>query len=817
MNEPEILALAFERTADCIAVIAADGGLLRLNAAAASAFAPAPGTRWVELWSGPCHAAAEAALAEARDGAEARLRTTRQGAGAAEEPWESLVLPIPGAGDGRVLALSRSGAAERRAALALDRSAGLNETLIKATSEIVWHLDTRTAVTERRGWAAFTGETDDPEAAEDWLNFLHPDDRAEAKRRTDAAMAGNAAFLIEYRLRHRSGEWRWVDDHAVPLLAEDGGVTDWVGLISDIHERRVAAEAVRASEERLRLAIEATGLATWDLDVATGMQTWSAELPAMLGLPPGTAPGHEAFLRHIHPEDRRRVDAEFAAVAAQGAGRISTFRLRLPSGEERWIEGRDRAIRDGEGRLQRHLGTLQDITRRKAAEHEIWRAAHTDGLTGIANRALFQIRQAEALAAARRQGGRLALILVDLDRFKGINDTYGHEAGDAVLREAAARLSRAAPPDATVARFGGDEFGIVLPLGGAARAEAVAEAALHALRRPIRHGGIEIEGSASIGFAEFPTHDPDPEALVRNADLALYAVKAAGRNGLAGFGPGLRGASTRRLTALQLARTLLERDDILPFYQPKLALDTMRVTGFEALLRWRDAAGTCHPPAALAEAFEDSDLALRIGERMLARLLADMTDWRRRGVEFGHVALNVGSPEFQRDRHGACLADRILGALAGAGLPAGTLQIEVTERVLLDESGALVEPPLRRLAGAGIAIALDDFGTGYASLAHLQRFPVSCLKIDRSFVCRLGSDRGSAAIVHAVAGLARSLGMAAVAEGVEAEDQVQALRLAGCGEGQGYLFARPMPAAEVPAFLERSASAMPAGERRSNR
>ncbi|RYC28873.1 EAL domain-containing protein [Lichenibacterium minor] len=671
------------------------------------------------------------------------------------------------------------------------------QALLDATSVIVWHSDAAQVSGDRQGWAEFTGISA-PAVGDAWLDAIHPDDRARVKSRRDRACAAGESYLNEYRLCHIEGGHRWVRDDVVPLRSDDGPVDGWVGIISDIHERRTAEQALQASEERLRLASEVAGLGTYDVDLVTGHREWSPEFHDLIRVPRNVRPERRLFIDAVHIDDRGRLlDDRLLTEEVHGGLRVSTFRLRSDTGEVRWVEDRERLIFDGEGRPARRIGTMQDVTDRKRVEHELWLAAHADALTGLANRTLFQARVEEAVTRADRHRVEACVLIVDIDRFKEINDTMGHDAGDAVLLAIADRLRRCCPADATVARLGGDEFGVVMSSErDIAAPDVVGEDILSALRRPVMHGGREIECSGSVGWSAYPRHDGDAKALLKNSDVALYAAKKAGRNRVASFDAGMRDDFERRVTVLRSAKDALARDAVLPFYQPKVSLRTGRVVGFEALLRWRDPSGL-RSPADLWEAFADPDLACRLGSRMLRCVVEDMRGWTERGVPFGHVALNAGAPELHR--HG--FADGVLQALAGAGLGTNCLEIEVTEGVLLDDATTAVTKALKHLDDAGVAIALDDFGTGYASLSHLRRFPVSWLKIDRSFVSNMETDNDSRAIIRAVIGLAHSLGLKAVAEGVETPSQMDFLADIGCDLAQGYLLAKPMASATLSTFL----------------
>ncbi|MGI3899554.1 MAG: EAL domain-containing protein [Janthinobacterium lividum] len=672
------------------------------------------------------------------------------------------------------------------------------QALLDATSVIVWHSDATQQRCERQGWAKFTGCCT-ADVGDDWIDAVHPADREGVRAKRGQALVAGESYRHEYRLCHVDSGHRWIADDVVPLFADDGVVDGWVGVISDIHDRRTAAQALRASERRLRLASEVAGLGTYDVNLLTGQREWSPEMYDLLRLPRNTVPDRKLFIDAVHVEDRSQLLDDWQITQQFSDGlRVNIFRLEFEAGEVRWMEDRERLFLDEEGRPIRRVGTMQDVTERKRVEQELWLAAHADPLTGLANRTLFQARVDEAVAQAGLQGTEVYVLIVDVDRFKEINDSLGHDAGDAVLRAMASRLRCCCPSHATVARLGGDEFGVVISGDQQNEAfDAVGEDILVALRQPMMHDGREIEGSVSVGWSAYPRHDANVTMLLKNADVALYAAKKAGRNRVASFDPTMRDDFDSRVRVLRSAKDALNRDAVLPFYQPKVSLVTGRVVGFEALLRWTDASGL-RPPSDLQHAFADPDLACRLGSRMLRRVTTDMRAWTDLGVLFGHVALNAGAPELHRPD----FAEGVLKALADSGLRTDQLEIEVTEGVLLDDATVAVTRALKALTEAGVSVSLDDFGTGYASLSHLKRFPVSWLKIDRSFVSNMETDEDAQVIVRAVVGLAHNLMLKTVAEGIETRSQLDFLTDIGCELAQGYLLAKPMAAADVPSFLE---------------
>ncbi|NEU13084.1 EAL domain-containing protein [Methylobacterium sp. BTF04] len=448
------------------------------------------------------------------------------------------------------------------------------------------------------------------------------------------------------------------------------------------------------------------------------------------------------------------------------------------------------------------ISSLVDITSRKAVEERIRVTANHDVLTGLPNRALFQATLDTVLASAEATQGQVGLIILDLDAFKEVNDTLGHEAGDTLLKEVGQRLSGAVAPGDLVARLGGDEFVIIAPSGGRdARPRCIHDLAaniLAALSPTMPVAGRILAPRASLGLALYPEHAANPTDLFTNADLALYAAKASGRNRATLFVPALRASIEDRVTVAREMRSALVEGGLIPFYQPKVNLATGAVVGFEALARWEHPTRGLLAPAAFATVFDDSEIGMAVGQCLMRKIFADVAGWIALGLDPGRVFLNLSSAQFAQGD----LAERLLADLDSAGLPRDRIGIEVTETVLLGGHGDRVSPVLDTLHAAGIRVALDDFGTGYASLTHLKQYPVDEIKIDRSFVRDLERDANDAAIVAAVLQLGHSLRIDVTAEGVETEAQALFLEREGCTFVQGYLYSKPMPKSRVPWFLQ---------------
>jgi diguanylate cyclase (GGDEF)-like protein len=402
------------------------------------------------------------------------------------------------------------------------------------------------------------------------------------------------------------------------------------------------------------------------------------------------------------------------------------------------------------------------------------------------------------------QTGRpLGLLLLDIDHFKHVNDTLGHPAGDHLLRTFAERVRSALRAGDFVARLGGDEFAIVLEgMGDRDDLVRIGEGIARRLKTPLRWEGRAISAGASIGGAVFPADAASANELLKNADTALYALKAEGRGGTKMFHTHMRASAQLVASQLSLGRFAVAEEACVPHYQPKVRLLDGTVAGFEALLRWQHPHRGLQLPTTIAESFKDYQLASAIGDQMQVKVAKDLAKWRAAGLDFGRVSINAAPAEFLRDDY----SERLLARLDEAGLPPHFLEVEVTEHVFLESGREYVARALARLTDAGVRIALDDFGTGYSSLSHLRDFPVDVVKIDRSFVSGMVEDEEIAAIVTAVVELARSLSIEVVGEGVETEAQRRFLIERGCDVGQGYLFGRAADEDQVRTLLRRPAA-----------
>ncbi len=433
--------------------------------------------------------------------------------------------------------------------------------------------------------------------------------------------------------------------------------------------------------------------------------------------------------------------------------------------------------------------TLEDVSTRKASEARADAMARLDPLTGLPNRLLLRERLAEALARLARTGEACALLLIDLDRFKPVNDTLGHPIGDALLEKVADRLRSTVRPTDTVARIGGDEF-VILQAGAhdAAGTQALARRIVDLIGRTYMVEGHLLTIGASVGVALAPADGADADRLLKNADLALYRAKLDGRGTYRFFEPEMDARmQARRKLELDMRQALARREFQL-HYQPQLQLESEKLIGCEALIRWRHPDRGLVSPLDFIPLAEEIGLIVPIGEWVIRQACRDAMTW----PAHMSVAVNVSPAQFKSDR----LVETIISALATSGLPARRLEVEITEGVLLQENEKTLQT-LHRLRELGVRVSMDDFGTGYSSLSYLRSFPFDKIKIDRSFVKDLATKPDGEAIIRAIAGLGKSLGMTTVAEGVETPEQMQRIRLEGCTDVQGYLISRPVPTEDL--------------------
>jgi diguanylate cyclase (GGDEF)-like protein/PAS domain S-box-containing protein len=640
----------------------------------------------------------------------------------------------------------------------------------------------------------------DPSEPPPSLAGILPRVAAPSRRQLKALLArtrrGSPQEAAELRLLHPARGWRHVrvlveterDASGRPALA--------YGIAQDVTEQRQNTASLAEAQALGRIG-------RWSLRVGEDRMRWWPELHALLRHDPaGFAPGLQALLGLCAADGARRVMTALREVSR--TGRIASVDVTMRRGDGSWCDITiiAKAETDGEGRVVGLLGTMQDITERKAAERELEKLAYFDQLTGAANRALF-LRRLDGMtqSGGLERSDRVALLLLDLDRFKEVNDSLGHEAGDELLVRVTERLRGVLPADAFLARLGGDEFAVLLPGAAAEVALATATGIVGALCLPVRLRAGEVVIGTSVGIAVAPQHGETTDTLMRNADLALYHAKDEGRGRAALFRDRM---SERMREKTKLARDLraaLDADDQLELrFQPQVSLATGQVCGFEALARWRHPDRGFIPPDVFIPIAESSSLICDLGLWVLRAACRQHVAWVAAGEAPRDMAVNVSATQiFQTDFD----AD-VARILQETGMPAALLTLEVTETVFAADGQNKVRRVLDNLAALGVRLALDDFGTGYSSLGYLNQLHFDKLKIDRCFVHGIEHDAKQRRLLQGIVALGRGLGLVTVAEGAEQAGELRLLEEMGCAIVQGYVFARPMPAAEAAAFASRT-------------
>jgi diguanylate cyclase (GGDEF)-like protein/PAS domain S-box-containing protein len=574
----------------------------------------------------------------------------------------------------------------------------------------------------------------------------------------------------------------------------------WQTLTAEVEERKAAEAALRASEERFRSLVQNSSDVITILDAERLVRYQSESVRRVLGYEPAELATTD-LLMLVHPDDQERV-ARFVSEAARRPGVTAPATWRILHRDGTWLHCETVAgnlLEDPD--VHGLVLNTRDVSERKQLEDQLTHQAYHDGLTGLANRTRFTQRVESALA--RGGGTDVAVLFIDLDDFKNVNDSLGHAAGDQLLIAAAKRLRTCLRPSDTAARFGGDEFAILLEdLAEVENAAAVASRVLDMLHQPFGLQGRTIPIKASVGVAVGRPGVEDAEELLRNADVAMYEAKTGGKDRYELFRPDMHADMLQRLELEAELRHAVDRDELVLHYQPIVELASGRITRLEALVRWAHPTRGLLTPAAFVPLAEEQGMIGPIGRWVLLEACREARDWRERFPDAPALGVHVNLSGKQLEQEG--LVAEVAKALKGSGLEPGLLTLEITETVLMADTETMSRR-LRELKGLGVGLAIDDFGTGYSSLSYLRRFPIDMLKIDKGFIDGIGEGREESALANAIINLSQTLQLHTIAEGIERPEQAAKLVALGCDDGQGYHFSRPLAPQALRALLEQTA------------
>ena len=641
-----------------------------------------------------------------------------------------------------------------------------------------------------------------------WMAHIHPDDRKRVidDEEFNGRREIGAETVSEYRMRTREGREVWIRDEGVVIGNEVNEPVLYRGFMIDISAQKAAELALRESEEQTRLIIETASQAYVAIDASGVIIDWNAQAEETFGWSRKEALGQPLENRMIPIAQRAAHRAGLARYLATGEGRLIGKRMELTAlhrdGHEFLAELTIWPV--GSGDTIRFSALIHDITLRKQLELQLQHQAFHDSLTGLANRALFRDRVAHALARQARSQGAVSVLFSDLDDFKTVNDSLGHDAGDQLLVAVAERLRAVMRPEDTTARFGGDEFAILLEDTTEEGTRRAAERILEALRSPFEFQGRQVVMHASIGASITADGSTEPDDLLRQADLAMYTAKTSGKGRFAFYEPQMHAAAVTRMELKADLEQAIADNEFELHYQPIVDLRSGHVSGLEALVRWRHAERGLVLPVEFIPIAEETGLIVPLGRWVIGTACQQLADWDRAGrlASPRHDRLSMWVNMSARQLQEPDFLGTVAAALQSSGIQADRLTLEITESGLMadiDQSAAT----LHQLRALGVRLAIDDFGTGYSSLSYLERLPVEVLKIDRSFTAAIGNGRDVPVLVRSIVKLGQTLHMEVLAEGIETAEQLARLRAIDCRLGQGFHFSPALPADEVIELLDR--------------
>ncbi|MCU1289673.1 MAG: diguanylate cyclase/phosphodiesterase with and sensor(s) [Acidobacteria bacterium] len=631
-------------------------------------------------------------------------------------------------------------------------------------------------------------------------DLIYRDDQEMVWQNTQKAVSQGKPFQLTYRINTADGGMKWVWEQGQGIIDDNGQMTAIEGFIIDITDRKKAEEDLRKSQDRFHLVTRATNDAIWDWDLTTEHIWWNEGFQKLFGYQAEeVGSGVESWTSRIHPEDIERVTRDInRLIDSRQPNWQGEYRFRRADGSYAFVINRGYVVYEN-NKSVRMIGSMMDVTERKSLEEQLTHQALHDPLTKLANRVLFSNRVEHALAKIDRNKNSVAVLFLDLDNFKAVNDSLGHAAGDALLLSVADRLRVCLRNSDTPARLGGDEFAILLEeTKHTEEAVMVAERIKDVLRTPFSIEGKEVFVGTSIGVAIAADASIDSEKLLRNADVAMYTAKSQGKGHYVIFEDKMHEMLMERIEIETDLRRAIDNEEFVLHYQPIIDLQTQRVTGMESLVRWNHPEQGLIYPGKFIPVAEETNLIVPLGKWILREACTQAQVWRKEyagDIELS-ITVNLSMRQFQQKD----LVDMVSSVIKETGLNPECLILEITESFMLQNTEATISK-LHELKKLGIKLAIDDFGTGYSSLSYLQRFPIDILKIDKSFVDKINHGKEGVAVAKAIIMMGDSLNLKTIAEGIEHPEQIDMLQNLGCESGQGFHFAKPLSKQDMDKFL----------------
>lgn len=671
-----------------------------------------------------------------------------------------------------------------------------------------WNILTNDAYLSPR-WKAIIGYK--PEEIENtiisWKDSLHPEDLLLAQEQLENVFAQKTdLYEVEFRQKHKDGHWIWILARGVVKFDGADNPVRMIGTHTDITEKKDAEKRLNESQKSLAAAQKIAHLGSWTWKINSNDLHWSDEVFRIFGeTPQSFEPTYDIFLSYLPEEDAKSI-AEHITQSLEDKNKPYdvVHQIITREGEQRHVHETGNILYDSNDIPVQMIGTVLDVTDRiknekqlLAQKNALAHQVHHDALTGLPNRILFNDRLEHAITKAKRYKKQLAVFFIDLDHFKEINDSMGHDVGDEVLKIFAERLTNSARGEDTLARMGGDEFMLIMEdVHGMQSASIVADKIIQSVKTPISINGKSLYLTGSIGISFYPQNGEDSYSLIKNSDAAMYKAKDKGRNNYQFYTKQLTQLALERLSMESDLRHALEHEEFIVYYQPQIDALSNSITGMEALIRWHHPSKGLIAPGSFLPLAEETGLIVDIDRWVMKTALTQIQDWHLQGYQPGKIALNLSMEHLQAKD----IIDKLQELIKNCNYTLTNIELEVTETKMMEDPEASILI-LQEISNMGISLAIDDFGTGYSSLSYLKKLPINKLKIDQSFVRDITNNK-DASIIKAIIALAQNMNLEVISEGVETKEQSDFLVENGCHNIQGYFYAKPMPADKMKNFLD---------------